>query len=85
MRPYRESSPAPKEGMRIEVYWPKDSKYYKGVVSNFYEKTGIYRVEYDDGDVKNLNLNDKNWCIENEDNRQLTAFITLSVADIDDN
>ena len=37
-------------GTRVDVYWPKDKKYYRGIVRAFDEKSQRRHVVYDDGD-----------------------------------
>ena len=37
-------------GTRVDVYWPKDKKYYRGIVHAFDAKSQRRHVVYDDGD-----------------------------------
>lgn len=78
VKPYREGNPAPEDGMRIEVYWPKYKAYYKGTISSFHQTTGQHEVRYDDGDIENIKLNKEQWRIEDLEERQPTAFITFN-------
>jgi hypothetical protein len=47
-------------GKRVEVYWPKDKKFYGGTITAFAARGGIHTVTYDDGDVEELNLSLEN-------------------------
>ena len=38
-----------RSGARVEVYWRRYSRYFKGVVGSISE-AGVYSVAYDDGD-----------------------------------
>ena len=50
----------PKVGDKIGVYWPDDDVHYPGTVASF-NKEGKARVEYDDGDVETLRLEEEKW------------------------
>lgn len=47
-------------GDEIEVYWPLDDAYYRGVVARALPKRR-HRVFYDDGDVEDLDLDKEQW------------------------
>ena len=59
----------PKVGLKIEVYWPIDKSFYSGTVTKFDESTSKYTVEYDDGDVEELDLDKEDWEIAPEATR----------------
>ncbi|KAK4277237.1 hypothetical protein QN277_015259 [Acacia crassicarpa] len=48
-------------GLRVEVYWPKDRAYYKGVINSFDPAKKKHEVVYDDGDLEVLNLTREKW------------------------
>lgn len=48
-------------GREIEVWWPDDKKFYKGVIEAFDPVTQKHRVVYDDGDVEILFLRNERW------------------------
>ncbi|XP_020683417.2 uncharacterized protein LOC110100313 isoform X1 [Dendrobium catenatum] len=48
-------------GREIEVWWPDDKKFYKGVIDAFDPVTEKHRVVYDDGDVEILFLRNERW------------------------
>lgn len=52
-------APPPQRGDLIEVFWPIDDCYYRGVVTAVDDK--VHRVEYADGDVETLNLEMERW------------------------
>ena len=37
-------------GMRVDVFWPKEKKYYRGIVNSFDADSQRHHVIYDDGD-----------------------------------
>ena len=39
-----------------KIWWPKDETYFMGVVRNFNKDTGLYYVEYIDGDYEHINF-----------------------------
>ena len=41
-------------GTRVDIYWPKDKKYYRGIVHAFDAKSQRRHVVYDDGDEENV-------------------------------
>jgi len=49
----------PSLGDTIEVYWPLESRFYPGVVSDI--EDGKYNIQYDDGDVEVLEMQNENW------------------------
>ena len=51
----------PKVGMRIEVYWPLEKKFFSGTLVEYNSGTGKYRIDYDDGDSEDLNLSKEKW------------------------
>ena len=40
--------------------WPLDDQYYSGSVSEYSEASGKHRIDYDDGEVKNLKMKEEN-------------------------
>ncbi|KAF0923989.1 hypothetical protein E2562_008339 [Oryza meyeriana var. granulata] len=48
-------------GARIQVWWPDDKKFYKGVVDSFDTASKRHKIAYDDGDVEVLLLRDEKW------------------------
>jgi hypothetical protein len=45
---------------RVEVEW-KGGKWYNGVVTNFNNATGLHTVKYDDGDLRQYKMSEKNF------------------------
>ncbi|XP_058785938.1 sister chromatid cohesion protein PDS5 homolog C-like isoform X2 [Vicia villosa] len=50
-------------GLRVEVWWPKDREFYKGVIERFDPIKKKHKVVYDDGEVEVLNLSRQKWNI----------------------
>ncbi|KAI5403849.1 hypothetical protein KIW84_051121 [Lathyrus oleraceus] len=48
-------------GVRVEVWWPKDREFYKGVIERFDPIKKKHKVVYDDGEVEVLNLARQKW------------------------
>lgn len=48
----------PSMGDRVKVWWEGDEKWFEGTVDKFNQKTGKYRVTYDDGDQRWYRLGD---------------------------
>eukprot|EP00898_Chlorokybus_atmophyticus_P005387 jgi/Chlat1/584/Chrsp103S00003 len=48
-------------GARIWVYWPQFQSWYAGTLTYFTRKTQTYRITYDDGEQKDINLDDEIW------------------------
>uniref|UniRef100_A0A0D3F7J4 Tudor domain-containing protein n=1 Tax=Oryza barthii TaxID=65489 RepID=A0A0D3F7J4_9ORYZ len=48
-------------GARIQVWWPDDKKFYKGIVDSFDTASKRHKIAYDDGDVEVLLLRDEKW------------------------
>ncbi|XP_074287057.1 uncharacterized protein LOC141612224 isoform X2 [Silene latifolia] len=48
-------------GAKIEVWWPEDKKFYKGVVKSFDAAEKEHKIVYDDGDVELLKLKNEKW------------------------
>lgn len=48
-------------GSKIQVWWPKDRRYYKGVVDSFDPAKKKHKVLYIDGDQEVLNLKKEKW------------------------
>ncbi|KAM0049108.1 putative sister chromatid cohesion protein Pds5 [Helianthus debilis subsp. tardiflorus] len=54
-------------GRRIQVWWPMDKAFYKGVVKSYDPEKKKHVVSYDDGDVEVLQLDKERWeFVENE-------------------
>jgi len=43
-------------GWRVRVWWPEDATWFHGVVAGFDASTGRHRIEYEDGDERELAL-----------------------------
>ncbi|PNX86692.1 sister chromatid cohesion PDS5-like protein, partial [Trifolium pratense] len=54
-------------GERVEVWWPKDRVFYKGVIESFDSAKKKHKVLYDDGEVEVLNLVKEKWNIIEDD------------------
>ncbi|GAU27034.1 hypothetical protein TSUD_313960 [Trifolium subterraneum] len=54
-------------GERVEVWWPKDREFYKGVIESFDSAKKKHKVLYDDGEVEILNLVREKWNIIEDD------------------
>ncbi|KAL5074441.1 hypothetical protein RYX36_013425 [Vicia faba] len=54
-------------GLRVEVWWPKDREFYKGVIERFDPIKKKHKVVYDDGEVEVLNLSRQKWNIIDAD------------------
>uniref|UniRef100_A0A0D9VI85 Tudor domain-containing protein n=1 Tax=Leersia perrieri TaxID=77586 RepID=A0A0D9VI85_9ORYZ len=54
-------------GARIQVWWPDDKKFYKGVVDSFDTASKRHKIAYDDGDVEVLLLRDEKWEFASEE------------------
>lgn len=52
----------PEDGRRIELYWPRDDRYYSGKVTR--NRAGFFFIEYDDGESEDLNLAREQWRYE---------------------
>ncbi|XP_054780696.1 sister chromatid cohesion protein PDS5 homolog E isoform X2 [Prosopis cineraria] len=48
-------------GSRIKVWWPKDKRFYEGVVDSYDSAKGKHKILYVDGDVEVLNLKKQRW------------------------
>ncbi|XP_074287061.1 sister chromatid cohesion protein PDS5 homolog C-like isoform X2 [Silene latifolia] len=48
-------------GSKVEVWWPDDSKFYKGVVKSFDAAEIKHKIFYDDGDIELLDLKNERW------------------------
>jgi len=48
-------------GEVISVYWPYDDQYYTGKITEYDDDTIEHKVEYEDGDIENLVLDNENW------------------------
>ena len=54
-------------GRRIQVWWPRESAYFSGqVVAYDAARRRPFRVEYDDGDVEELDLDKEVWALCSE-------------------
>ena len=54
----------PQVGDNIEVFWPIDSRYYPGIVTEI-SASGYHTFQYDDGDNEALIINEENWRLSN--------------------
>ncbi|MED6171778.1 hypothetical protein PIB30_043996 [Stylosanthes scabra] len=50
-------------GLRVEVWWPDDNQFYKGIIDSFDSAEKKHKVMYDDGDEEILNLRTEKWNI----------------------
>jgi hypothetical protein len=57
-------------GSRIRVWWPMDSKFYKGVVDSYVSSKKKHRVFYEDGDKETLDLKKERWELIEEDDAE---------------
>ncbi|MED6174668.1 hypothetical protein PIB30_071187 [Stylosanthes scabra] len=48
-------------GLRVEVWWPDDCEFYKGIIDSFDSAEKKHKVMYDDGDEEILNLRTEKW------------------------
>ena len=50
-------------GKRVEVFWPKDDRYYPGVVTSYKRDGGTFHhtIRYDDDDEETINLAKQTW------------------------
>ncbi|KAK8916174.1 hypothetical protein KSP39_PZI023114 [Platanthera zijinensis] len=48
-------------GRKIEVWWPDDAMFYKGVIELFDPVTKMHKIVYDDGDIEFLLLRNERW------------------------
>lgn len=51
----------PRVGDLVEVYWPADEIYYAGRITGHQKSTRQHRVQYLDGDVEMLRLDEELW------------------------
>ncbi|XP_021739543.1 eukaryotic translation initiation factor 5B-like [Chenopodium quinoa] len=56
-------------GLKVQVWWPDDKKYYKGVIEHFEPASGKHKVLYSDGDVEVLKLEKEKWKLINDDSK----------------
>ncbi|XP_006647503.1 uncharacterized protein LOC102706164 [Oryza brachyantha] len=54
-------------GSRIQVWWPDDEKFYKGVIDSFDTASKRHKIAYDDGDVEVLLLREEKWDFVSEE------------------
>lgn len=70
-KPYHvdpDASPNPSIGTKVEVFWPKDKKYYPGTISEYFTDSNKYKIKYDDGEIEILDLKKENWRIISNEN-----------------
>ena len=48
-------------GVRIEVYWPMDTKFYSGAISSSNCSSGKHEVTYDEGDIEIFDFSKERW------------------------
>ncbi|RDX74286.1 DNA mismatch repair protein MSH6, partial [Mucuna pruriens] len=48
-------------GLRVQVWWPEDHEFYKGVIHSFDSARKKHKVLYDDGDQEILSLMKEKW------------------------
>ena len=68
----------PKVGMRIQVYWPSMKQFYPGIISSYNDKSDKFTVNYDDGDIEQLDLSKENWHVINNPKEASTAYSTFN-------
>ncbi len=73
----------PQVGMRIEVFWPLEKKYFSGKINDYDAGTGKHLVAYDDGDSEKLNLDKEKWNVVRQEEKSApnTVFCTNVVED----
>ncbi len=59
LRPAPMSTPT--VGDPIEVYWPDDDDYYRGVVGAYHAANRTFEIWYDDGEIEDLDLSKEQW------------------------
>lgn len=59
-RRIREARNAP-VGAKVAVHWPYDDEFYNGKISAFDATTHTHQINYDDGDVELLKLEEEMW------------------------
>ncbi|VFR02830.1 unnamed protein product [Cuscuta campestris] len=57
-------------GSKIQVYWPLDDKYYDVVIEDFNHLNKTHEVLYIDGETEFLRLNEEEWRIISEKQKQ---------------
>jgi hypothetical protein len=53
-------------GLRVEIYWDGNKKWYKGSVDEYNDVTRKIRIRYDDGDTEwcsHLQINTHNYSL----------------------
>eukprot|EP00178_Gracilaria_changii_P016074 TRINITY_DN453_c0_g1_i1.p1 TRINITY_DN453_c0_g1~~TRINITY_DN453_c0_g1_i1.p1 ORF type:complete len:311 (-),score=40.62 TRINITY_DN453_c0_g1_i1:1250-2182(-) len=63
----------PNIGDNIEVFWLLDNTFYQGSAGNYDDNSGLYRVDYLHGEVKNLDLQNEQWKFSSTDCEQLSS------------
>jgi len=53
-------------GRRLKVYWELRGEWFSGKISWYNERMEIFRINYDDGDIEELNLSDETFRFEDE-------------------
>jgi DNA mismatch repair protein MSH6 len=62
-RPWPEGAPRGRflVGKNVSIFWPADETFFSGRVISYDKFSGIYGVEYDDGDMEAVDLNREEW------------------------
>ncbi|KAI7731479.1 hypothetical protein M8C21_026903, partial [Ambrosia artemisiifolia] len=65
-------------GRHIQVWWPMDKAFYKGVVKSYDHEKKKHVVSYDDGDIEVLSLDKERWeYVENKQKPKQLAIVCL--------
>ncbi|EFJ48404.1 hypothetical protein VOLCADRAFT_91052 [Volvox carteri f. nagariensis] len=65
---------------RICIYWWSEKKYLAGTVTDFDDSLHYpYRIDYDDGYVDHVNLNEESWHLDERDEVSLPAALLARI------
>ncbi|KAL3529900.1 hypothetical protein ACH5RR_009222 [Cinchona calisaya] len=64
-------------GKRIKVYWPDSRKWFAGRIKSFDREKGLHKINYDDGDVEELDLKKERFELEIKPNDGFRIKIEL--------
>lgn len=62
-------------GDTIEVWWPMDKRYYRGVVQSKKSK-GYHKIHYNDGDEEDLLLENEQWRLIGDAAQRIREIVT---------
>lgn len=79
-------------GRRVCIYWEQEGQFFAGEVSNFHSRRGQHKIDYDDGDVEHVVLDQESFFFEDDPQEQMDNTLlsqkrlqdrhTLSVNDV---